>query len=319
MVDPEPLNSREHWERTVLEKVALAAVQEQRRARYWGIFFKLLLFIYLFALLFIAMGWLGKKDAIPGNHTALVEVRGVIGPEGSASADNVTTGLQDAFKDKRTQGVIVRINSPGGSPVQAGHINDEIRRLRAKYPKIPVYAVVEDICASGGYYVAVAADKIYVDKSSIIGSIGVLMDGFGFTGAMEKLGIERRLLAAGENKGFLDPFSPIQESQKEYAESMLNEIHQQFINVVRQGRGKRLKETPEMFSGLLWIGSKSVELGLADALGSVEYVAREVIKAEDIVDFTPRENIAERVVRRFGAAMAETLVRLGAVNTLHIR
>jgi protease-4 len=318
MAEPEPFKSEENWERAVIEKVALAAVQEQRRARYWGIFFKLLLFIYLFALLFIGMGWLSKKDALPGRHTALVELRGAIGPDGMASADNITTGLQDAFKDKNTQGVIVRINSPGGSPVQAGHINDEIRRLRAKYPNIPLYAVVEDICASGGYYVAVAADKIYVDKSSIIGSIGVLMDGFGFTGAMEKLGIERRLLAAGENKGFLDPFSPIQESQKQHAENMLGEIHQQFINVVRQGRGKRLKETPEMFSGLLWIGSKSVELGLADALGSVDYVAREVIKAEDIVDFTPRENIAERVVRRFGAAMAEALVKLGA-GTLAIR
>lgn len=312
MAETGPLNSEENWERKTLEKLALAAVQEQRRARHWGIFFKLLLFIYLFALLFIGMGWLGKKDALPGKHTALVEVRGVIGPDTNASADNVMQGLQDAFKDKRTQGVILRINSPGGSPVQAGNINDEIRRLRAKYPNIPVYAVVEDICASGGYYVAVAADKIYVDKASIIGSIGVLMDGFGFTGAMEKLGIERRLLAAGENKGFLDPFSPIQESQKEYAEKMLNEIHQQFISVVRKGRGKRLKETPEMFSGLLWIGSKSIELGLADALGSVEYVAREVIKAEDIVDFTPKENIAERFARRFGAAMAETLVRLGA-------
>jgi protease-4 len=309
----------QNWERAVLEKVALAAVQEQRRARHWGIFFKLLLFIYLFALLFIAMGWWGKKDGGPSKHTALVEVRGVIGPEGSASADNVMTGLQDAFKDKRTQGVVVRINSPGGSPVQAGHINDEIRRLRQKHPNIPVYAVVEDICASGGYYVAVAADQIYVDKSSIIGSIGVLMDGFGFTGAMEKLGIERRLLAAGENKGFLDPFSPIEESQKAHAQNMLGEIHQQFINVVRQGRGNRLKETPEMFSGLLWIGSKSVELGLADALGSVEYVAREVIKAEDIVDFTPRENIAERVVRRFGAAMAETLARIAIGNGFNVR
>ncbi|MGQ0751547.1 MAG: S49 family peptidase [Betaproteobacteria bacterium] len=314
----EPSKS-ENWERTVLEKVALAAVQEQRRARYWGIFFKLLLFVYLFALLFIAMGWWGKKDAGPGKHTALVEVRGVIGPEGSASADNVMTGLQDAFKDKRTQGVIVRINSPGGSPVQAGHINDEIRRLRHKHPNIPVYAVVEDICASGGYYVAVAADHIFVDKSSIIGSIGVLMDGFGFTGAMEKLGIERRLLAAGENKGFLDPFSPIEESQKAHAQNMLGEIHEQFITVVRQGRGNRLKETPEMFSGLLWIGTKSIELGLADALGSVEYVAREVVKAEDIVDFTPRENIAERVVRRFGAAMAETLLRITTASAYTVR
>jgi protease IV len=313
------LSKSENWERAVLEKVALAAVQEQRRARYWGIFFKLLLFVYLFALLIIAMGWWGKKDTGPGKHTALVEVRGVIGPEGSASADNVMTGLQDAFKDKRTQGVIVRINSPGGSPVQAGHINDEIRRLREKHPKIPVYAVVEDICASGGYYVAVAADQIFVDKSSIIGSIGVLMDGFGFTGAMEKLGIERRLLAAGENKGFLDPFSPIEESQQAHARNMLGEIHEQFISVVRQGRGNRLKETPEMFSGLLWIGTKSIELGLADALGSVEYVAREVVKAEDIVDFTPRENIAERVVRRFGAAMAETLVRVTTTSPFNVR
>lgn len=311
MAELEPVKSAEAWERNVLEKVALAAIQEQRRARIWGIFFKLLLFIYLFALLFIGMGWLGKKDTTSGKHTAMVEVRGVIGPDGSASADNVMAGLQDAFKDKRTQGVVLRINSPGGSPVQAGYINDEIRRLRAKYPNIPLYAVVEDICASGGYYVAVAADRIFVDKSSIIGSIGVLMDGFGFTAAMDKLGIERRLLAAGENKGFLDPFSPIEESQKAHAETMLNEIHQQFIKVVRQGRGKRLKETPEMFSGLLWIGQKSVDLGLADGLGSVDYVAREVIKAEDIVDFTPRENIAERVARRFGAAMAETLIRLG--------
>jgi len=319
MADSEPQKREENWERAVLEKVALAAVQEQRRARHWGIFFKLLLFIYLFALLFIAMGWWGKKDAAPRKHTALVEVRGVIGPEGSASAENVMTGLQDAFKDKRTQGVIIRINSPGGSPVQAGYINDEIRRLRQKYPNIPLYAVVEDISASGGYYVAVAADQIFVDKASIIGSIGVLMDGFGFTGAMEKLGIERRLLAAGENKGFLDPFSPIEDSQKAYAQKMLNEIHQQFINVVRQGRGNRLKETPEMFSGLLWIGTRSIELGLADALGSVEYVAREVIKAEDIVDFTPRENLAERVVRRFGAAMAETLLRLGTLPSYTIR
>jgi protease-4 len=228
-------------------------------------------------------------------------------------------GLQDAFKDKRTQGVILRINSPGGSPVQAGHINDEIRRLRTKHPDIPLYAVVEDICASGGYYVAVAADRIYVDKASIVGSIGVLMDGFGFTGAMEKLGVERRLLAAGDNKGFLDPFSPLLEPQKEHAQQMLGDIHQQFIGVVRQGRGKRLKETPDMFSGLLWVGQKSVELGLADALGGIDYVAREVIKAEDIVDFTPRENIAERLAKRFGAGVADGLARFGAVQGMTLR
>lgn len=303
------------WERQIIEKVALAAIQEQRRARQWGMVFKMLVLLYLFVLLFVGMGWFGKKDSSRGKHTALVEVRGVISPDSSASADNVTNGLQQAFKDKRTQGVILRINSPGGSPVQAGYINDEIRRLRAKHPDIPVYAVVEDICASGGYYVAVAADRIFVDKASIIGSIGVLMDGFGFTGTMEKLGVERRLLAAGENKGFLDPFSPIQDTQQEYARKMLDDIHQQFIGVVRQGRGKRLKESQEMFSGLLWIGQRSIELGLADAMGSVDYVAREVIKAEEVVDFTPRDNIAERFARRFGAAMAETIVKLMGPNS----
>jgi len=319
MLEPDRTEA-EGWERRTLEKVALAAVQEQRRARYWNIFFKSLLFIYLFVILFIWLGWIGGKDMTStGKHTALVELRGVISPESAASADNIITGLQAAFKDKNTQGVILRINSPGGSPVQAGHINDELRRLRAKYPNIPVYAVVEDICASGGYYVAVAADKIYVDKGSIIGSIGVLMDGFGFTGLMDKLGIERRLLAAGKNKGFLDPFSPMREDQVEYANSMLQEIHQQFINVVRQGRGKRLKETPELFSGLLWVGPKSIELGLADALGSVDYVAREVIKAEDIVDYTPHENVAERLARRFGAAMADSLVRSAITNPLSVR
>jgi protease-4 len=317
--DLDPVHD-DKWERNALEKVALAAIHEQRRARHWGILFKLLLFIYLFALLFIGMGWIGKKDVTSsGKHTALVELRGVISPESPASADNIVTGLQEAFKDKRTQGVILRINSPGGSPVQAGHINDEIKRLRAKYPNIPLYAVVEDICASGGYYVAVAADQIYVDKGSIIGSIGVLMDGFGFTGLMDKLGVERRLLTAGENKGFLDPFSPINETQQKYAATMLEEIHKQFITVVREGRGKRLKETPELFSGLLWVGTRSIDLGLADAMGSVDYVAREVIKAEDIVDFTPRENIAERVARRFGAAMAEAMVRVVSATSLTVR
>ncbi len=319
MADLEQGKSGDNWERNTLEKVALAAIQEQRRARHWSIFFKLLLFIYLFVLLFIGLGWIGKKDLAPGKHTALVEISGVIGSTGQASADVVMTGLQDAFKDKRTQGIILRINSPGGSPVQAGHINDEIRRLRVKHPDIPVYAVVEDICASGGYYVAVAADKIYVDKASIIGSIGVLMDGFGFTGTMDKLGVERRLLAAGENKGFLDPFSPVRESHKAHAEKMLDDIHRQFIEVVRKGRGPRLKDAPGLFSGLMWTGEDSVNLGLADALGGIDYVAREVIKAETIVDFTPKENIAERVARRFGAAMAETLVRLGAAGSLSIR
>jgi protease-4 len=227
--------------------------------------------------------------------------------------------LQAAFKDTNTQGVVLRINSPGGSPVQAGYINDEIKRLRALYPNIPLYAVVEDICASGGYYVAAGADKIYVDKASIVGSIGVVMDGFGFTGTMEKLGVERRALTAGDNKRFLDPFSPVKPEHKAFAEKMLADIHEQFIAVVREGRGKRLKENPDTFSGYVWVGTKSIELGLADALGSVDSVARDIIKAEDIVDFTPRENIAERVARRFGAAMAEAMLKVTATGGAQLR
>jgi protease-4 len=319
MSELEAGGSTASWERQTIEKVALAAITEQRRARKWGIFFKLLLFIYLFALLFIGIGWFAKRDIGPGKHTALVELDGVISADSAASADNIIAGLQDAFKDKRTQGLILRINSPGGSPVQAGYIYDEMKRLRAKYPSIPLYAVVEDICASGGYYVAAAADRIYIDKASIVGSIGVLMDGFGFTGTLEKLGIERRLLAAGDNKGFLDPFSPVVESQKQHAEQMLGQIHQQFIGVVRAGRGTRLKETPEMFSGLLWVGEKNIELGLADDLGSLEYVAREVIKAEDIVDYTPRENVAERLAKKFGAGVAQGLTRLGIAQGISLR
>jgi len=307
--------SGEGWERKVLEKIALAAITEQRSARRWGIFFKLLILVYLFAVLIIGMGWIKRGDyKSTGKHSALVELRGVIAADAQASADNVTSGLQAAFKDGNTQGVILRINSPGGSPVQAGYINDEIKRLRAKYPNIPLYAVVEDICASGGYYVAAAANRIYVDKASIVGSIGVVMDGFGFTGTMEKLGVERRAITAGENKKFLDPFSPVNPAHKAFAEKMLGEIHQQFITVVREGRGKRLPDNPELFSGLVWVGQKSIEMGLADGLGSVESVARDVIKAEDVVDFTLRENIAERVVRKFGATMAEALLKLATAG-----
>jgi protease IV len=319
MEDPHAGGAGTNWERQTIEKIAMAALVEQRRTRRWGIFFKMLIFIYLFALLFIGMGWLGKKDTGTGRHTALVDIDGVISHKSLASADNVTAGLQEAFKDKRTQGVILRINSPGGSPVQAGYINDEIRRLRAKYPDIPLYAVVEDICASGGYYIAVAADRIYVDKASIVGSIGVVMDSFGFTGTMEKLGVERRALASGENKTFLDPFAPMVEEHKEHAQQMLQQIHKQFIGVVRQGRGKRLKETPDMYSGLLWVGQRSVDLGLADGLGNVDYVAREVIKAEEIVDFTLRENVAERLAKKFGAGMADGLARFGIFQGLSLR
>ena len=298
-----------NWERGVIEKLAMTAIQEQRRARHWGIFFKTLTFAYLFIILFLAMGWVGMPEKSLGTdkHTALVDMQGVIAPDSQASADNLIPSLQDAFGDKNTQGVILRINSPGGSPVQAGQINDEIRRLRALYPAIPLYVVVEDICASGGYYVAVAADKIFVDKASLIGSIGVLMDGFGFTGTMEKLGVERRLITAGANKGFLDPFSAADPAQQEYAKQMIAEIHQQFIDVVKQGRGKRLKETPDVFSGLIWSGQRGVEMGLADGMGSVESVARDIIKAENIVDFTLEENFADRLAKRFGAGVASAI------------
>lgn len=297
-----------NWERGVLEKLAMSAIQEQRRARHWSIFFKTMTLVFLFLLLFISMGWLDKKETLStGKHTALIDMQGVIATDKAASADNLIPSLQDAFKDKGTQGVILRINSPGGSPVQAGQINDEIRRLRAKYPAIPLYVVVDDICASGGYYVAVAADKIFVDKASLIGSVGVLMDGFGFTGTMEKMGVERRLITAGANKGFLDPFSPISAAQQDYAKQMLAEIHQQFIDVVRQGRGKRLKETPDTFSGLVWNGQRGVEMGLADGYGTVESVARDVIKEENIVDFTVKEGFADRLAKRFGAGVMSAI------------
>lgn len=303
------MSEQNNWERSVLEKLAMSALQEQRRTRHWNILFRSLTFIFLFLVLFISMGWLGNKETplSSGKHTALVDMQGIIAADSQASADTLIPSLQQAFKDNGTQGVILRINSPGGSPVQAGQINDEIRRLRVLYPKIPLYVVVEDICASGGYYVAVAADKIFVDKASLIGSVGVLMDGFGFIGTMDKLGVERRLITAGVNKGFLDPFSVANPAQTEYAKQMLEEIHQQFIAVVRQGRGKRLKETPDTFSGLIWNGQKGVELGLADDYGSVESVARDVIKAEDIVDYTVKEGFADRLAKRFGAGVMSTL------------
>lgn len=298
---------QQHWERQTLEKIALSHIGEQRRARRWGILFKMLTFIYLFALLFIAMDWIGPGAGVGLSHTALIDIQGEIGVEGQVTADNTIGSLQSAFEDKHTKGVILRINSPGGSPVQAGIINDEIRRLRQQHPHIPVYAVVEDICASGGYYIAVAADKIFVDKASIVGSIGVIMDGFGFTGTMEKLGVERRALTAGKNKALLDPFAPVNPEHQQFAQGLLDEIHQQFIRVVREGRGERLHETPDMFSGLFWSGETSIQLGLADALGSFDWVAREVIKEDNIVDYTAREGLADRFARRFGAAMAEAL------------
>jgi protease-4 len=301
------MSEQDNWERQTIEKLAFSAIKEQRRTRHWGIFFKSLTFIYLFILLFYAMDWIGEGSGASIEHTALIDIQGVIGSDDTVNADSVISSLQEAFENKRTRGVILRINSPGGSPVQAGLINDEIKRQRKLHPDVPLYAVVEDVCASGGYYIAAAADKIYVDKASIVGSIGVLMDGFGFTGTMQKLGVERRLMTAGENKAILDPFMPVNPKHQQYAQKMLDQVHAQFIKVVRDGRGKRLKETSETFSGLFWTGEDSIAMGLADGYGSSEYVAREVIKQEKIVDFTTREGLADRFAKKFGASLANTI------------
>ena len=306
-----PINA--NWERETLEKLLFATVKEQRLARRWSIFFKLLILGTLAFSLWAYFDFsTGSDIEALGRHTALIEIDGNIEVEGSGSADSVIPSLNKAFSDIGSVAIVLRINSPGGSPVQAGMIVDEILRLRKGYPAKPVYVVVDEICASGGYYIAAAADKIFVNKASIVGSIGVLMDGFGFTGTMDKLGVERRLLTAGENKGFLDPFTPQTEKHKAHAQVMLNEIHQQFISVVRTGRGKRLKETPDMFSGLFWSGAKAVEMGLADGFGSVDSVAREVVKVEDIVDYTAHEGLPERVLKKFGAS-----VGAGAVKSLY--
>lgn len=305
-----PVKTGAGWERDVLEKVLMATLREQRAARRWRIFFRLGT-VALLLLVFFTLFDFKTDGAISsgGRHTAMVTLDGEIAAGTPASAEAINASLQAAFADANAAGVILKINSPGGSPVQAGIINDEIQRLREQYPTKPFYVVVEEICASGGYYVAAAAEKIYVDKASIVGSIGVLMDGFGFTGLMDKLGVERRLYTAGANKGMLDPFSPQSPKQKEFAETMLNEIHQQFIAVVKEGRGDRLKDDPELFSGLFWSGERSVELGLADGLGSAEYVARDLFKAEEIVDYTVKENIAERVAKRFGAAVGTAAMK----------
>ena len=296
------------WEREALERIAMAAITEQRAARRWRIFFR---FAFLAVLVLIAWSVLdlsGARVDSGGRHTALVTLDGEISADAQANADDINSALDSAFDDDGTAGVILHIDSPGGSPVQAGIINDEIHRLRAKYPAIPLYVVVGDMCASGGYYVAAAADKIYVNKASIVGSIGVLMDGFGFTGLMDKLGIQRRLRTSGENKGFYDPFSPDTPKMDAHAQEMLDQIHQQFIDAVKAGRGKRLKDSPDLFSGLFWTGQKSVELGLADGFGDTDYVAREVIKAPDIVDYTVKQGITDRVAKRFGASVGSAAV-----------
>lgn len=304
------------WERDTLERLAFATLAEQRASRRWRIFFRFAWLFLVAALLWMGMHKGGVTGAnISQPHTAVVAIKGEIADGADASAEWVVTALRAAFEDEGSQAVVLQINSPGGSPVQAGIINDEIRRLKEKHKK-PVYAVVEESCASAAYYIAVAADEIYVDKASIVGSIGVLMDGFGFTGLMDKLGVERRLMTAGVNKGFLDPFSPQTKNQRAHAQTLLDQIHKQFIQVVREGRGKRLKETPELFSGLFWSGEQAVDLGLADGLGNLDYVAREIVKAEEIIDYTRHENVAERLAKRFGAAIGEGAVR--AMQTMPV-
>lgn len=296
------------FEQNLVNRIAWEAVAEQRRARRWGIFFKFFFagYLVLFLLLYLPASWYGGKIMV-GKHTALIDIEGVIGTDSEANADYIVSGLRAAFEDKNTAGVILRINSPGGSPVQAGYVNDEIKRLRELYPDIPLYAVIADICASGGYYIAAAAEKIYANKASIVGSIGVIMSGFGFVDAIHKLGIERRLITAGESKGFLDPFSPQKSEDVEHIDGVLNDVYQQFIDVVKAGRGDRLKSDDKIFSGLIWSGEESIDLGLVDALGSAGYVAREVIGAEDIVDFTLRDTYFERFARQVGTAVASAI------------
>jgi protease-4 len=304
------------WERDVLERLMFATLREQRDARRWRIFFRLIWLLVVLAIL--ALIWGGGKageKSLATTHTGLVSLRGVIDADGDASADKINSSLDAAFKDSTTVAVIMRVNSPGGSPVQAGMINDEVKRLRAKYPDKPFYVVVEEMCASGGYYASASADRIFVDKASIVGSIGVLSDGFGFTGLMEKLGVDRRLQTAGRNKGIGDPFSPLTDEQKSHLQAMLDDIHKQFIKVVRDGRGDKLHENPDLFSGLFWTGEQSIALGLADDYGTVESVARDVAKAEDVVDYTEHQSISERFARRFGASIGSSLAG-GLVDSL---
>jgi protease-4 len=296
------------WERASLEKLLFATLEEQRLARRWRTFVRLA-WLTFFVFLIWTLSYRGTPSADKAAaHTAVVEIQGEIGPESETKAEFIIAAAKAAFEDQGAQAVVLLINSPGGSPVQAGIINDELRRLKAKHKK-PLYAVVEESCASAAYYIATATDRIFVDKASMVGSIGVLMEGFGFVGLMDKLGVERRLLTAGENKGFLDPFSPQTAKHREHAQEMLNQVHKQFIDVVRSGRGKRLKESPELFSGLFWTGQAAVDMGLADQLGNLDFVAREVVKAEELVDYTRRENVAEKLAKRFGAAIGEGAVR----------
>lgn len=322
MSDPNPnplLPSDERWARETLTKVALAAVTEQRRARRWSIFFKLLFFGYLVTLLVLAWpNTFSASTATAKKHTALVRVDGLIASGAEANAKDLIEALRKAFKDEKTAGVVIEVNSPGGSPVQAGEVYDEIQKLRQEYPKMPVHAVASDVCASGGYYIAAAAQNIYANKASIVGSIGVRMDSFGFTDAIAKLGVERRAYTAGSNKDFLDPFKPVNPAEVAHLQGMLGAIHQQFITAVKQGRGTRLKDDPDVFSGLMWTGEQSVALGLVDALGNARSVAETVIGEKTLQDYTKRTRWMDRLLdssqTRLGQALARGLGVDGAIQ-----
>ncbi|MDH3933985.1 MAG: S49 family peptidase [Gammaproteobacteria bacterium] len=313
-------SSDDSWHRDLVNRLAFAAVDEQRRTRRWSVFFKCLLALYLLALLILYMptDW-SELSRTTVKHTALVDLKGVISDSSEASADNIITGLRGAFEDENTAGVILRANSPGGSPVQSAYIYDEIKRLRELYPDTPLYAVVTDVCASGCYYVASAADDIYVNNSSIVGSIGVRMDSFGFVDTLKMLGVERRLYTAGESKGFLDPFTPSKPADVTHVKLLLESIHEQFINAVKDGRGERLKDNQKLFTGLVWTGEESLPMGLADKVGSSGYVAREVIGEDEIVEFTEKQDLWEKLSDRIFVAMAKGMSELFAGGASSIR
>lgn len=310
MTDPTKESNSKNFEQSLVNELAREVLNEQRRNRRWGIFFKALFALYLLSFFLI---YLSKNTEIGSfsvdKHTALIEINGVIAANTEARADYIIGGLRRAFEDENTEGIILRINSPGGSPVQAGYINDEIKRLKEKHPEVPVYAVISDICASGGYYIAAAADKIYANKASIVGSIGVVMAGFGFVDAIEKLGVERRMLHAGESKGFMDPFQPLKQDETEHVQGLLAEVHQQFIDVVKDGRGEKLVDDEKLFSGLIWSGEEGVKLGLVDELASASKVARDVIGAEDIIDYTRRDNYLDQFAKQMGASFMQSINR----------
>lgn len=303
-------NHEAGWEREVLEKVALAAVTEQTRARRWSVFFKSLVFLYLCVVLAMFMYPNVRENMVADGskgHAAVIDVVGMIAEDKDANADSIIKSLKNAVKDKNTKGIILHANSPGGSPVQSSYVYDEIRKIKKERPDLPVYAVVSDICASGCYYIASASDKIFVNQASLIGSIGVLMDGFGFVNVMEKLGVERRLLTAGTHKAMLDPFSPPKEDETRYMQGLLDQVHQQFIGAVKAGRGDRLKDAPELFSGLVWTGEEGVKLGVADAFGNDDYVAKEIIGVENKVDFTQQEQLLDRIAGKLGASFGQVI------------